>query len=129
MFSINLIFCSLVTFIVCVVYCQQQFPFLSAAGPPISRITSQQWKELNESVGGRLFLGAPLALPCYNNFNGVPNTPDPAHCKDVKDSRWNTDYLTDRMAGWVHVWFYFVFSNKIWKSDIHDRETGGHVSV
>ena len=34
---------------------------------PISAITSEQWASLNESVGGRLAVGEPIAKPCYDN--------------------------------------------------------------
>ena len=84
------------------VCCQQQAPFLSIE-PPISRIAPDEWKILNDSVGGRLFLSTPLATPCYDNFNGVPKTQNQTQCKEVERKRFDTNYLTVRMAEIVHV--------------------------
>ena len=50
---------------------------------PISSITSEQWSSLNESVGGRLAVGNPIAKPCFDN-------PLSSECADVQGG-----YTTD----------------------------------
>lgn len=37
------------------------------ASTPISSITSTQWAALNQSVGGRLYAGYPMAKSCYRS--------------------------------------------------------------
>ena len=56
-----------------------------ANGTPISSITSGQWTALNQSVGGRLAIGYPLAKPCYSLYNGKLVAPDLAKCSAAQN--------------------------------------------
>lgn len=58
-------------------------PLNKRQSAPISSITSEQWTSLNESVGGRLAAGYPIAKPCFDN-------PLSSECADVQGG-----YTTD----------------------------------
>ncbi|EMC94258.1 hypothetical protein BAUCODRAFT_36730 [Baudoinia panamericana UAMH 10762] len=70
------------------------------ASTPISSITSSQWAALNQSVGGRLAVGYPLAKPCYSLYNGKLNIPDLAQCSAVQSGYTDEMYIATQYAGY-----------------------------
>lgn len=70
---------------------------------PISRISPEDWQALNKSVGGQLFATLPVGLPCYDNFNGEPRSPDEAACANVVANKKNMTFLTTQIGGYTQV--------------------------
>lgn len=70
---------------------------------PISSITTAQWNSLNQSVGGRLYQGAPLAKPCYSFYNGETSSPDLAQCKAAQDGYVDEVSIANNYGGFVNV--------------------------
>ncbi|KAK0735139.1 hypothetical protein B0T26DRAFT_621645, partial [Lasiosphaeria miniovina] len=64
-------------------------------------IVNPDWDGLNKSVGGRLYTGAPVGLPCHDNFNSQPHDPDPAACSVVEQHRRDMDWLITQMSGYA----------------------------
>jgi hypothetical protein len=80
-----------------------QFPLTSEYAPPIALVPSEDWHTLNQSVGGRLFAGLPVGLPCYDNFNGNPKLLDKKACDVVEANKSNMTFLTTQMGGYTQV--------------------------
>lgn len=70
---------------------------------PISRVSPEDWQGLNNSVGGKRFATLPVGLPCYDNFNGEPRSPDEAACANVVASKNNMTFLTTQIGGYAQV--------------------------
>jgi hypothetical protein len=75
----------------------------SEYAPPIALVPSEDWHTLNQSVGGRLFAGLPVGLPCYDNFNGNPKLLDKKACDVVEANKSNMTFLTTQMGGYTQV--------------------------
>lgn len=75
----------------------------SGHGSPISRVTPEDWRALNKSVGGRLFATLPVGLPCYDNFNGNASKPDEAKCDIVEKNKGDMTFFTTEMGGYTQV--------------------------
>ncbi|KXT17277.1 hypothetical protein AC579_532 [Pseudocercospora musae] len=75
---------------------------LQARSTPINQITDAQWKALNTSVGGRLFLATPYAKPCYTFYNGVMSTPDTMQCKAVQDGYTDEQSIANDFGGYLY---------------------------
>ena len=71
--------------------------------PSTASFPCDDWDSFNRSVGGRLFAGLPVGLPCYDNFNGIPKSVDKNACDVVEGNRNNMDYLTTQMGGYSQV--------------------------
>lgn len=84
-------------------------PSFASSVPPIFKVTGDDWRSLNESVGGRLHTLKPLAAPCHlkYDFHGQerPHTPDLEVCKDAQDNRRNTDFLTGHPSAYHDAFF------------------------
>ncbi|KAI9660637.1 MAG: hypothetical protein M1821_009989 [Bathelium mastoideum] len=66
-----------------------------------TQIPSVEWQKLNQTVGGRLFTATPLAKPCYNTYDGQPNTPDQAQCSAIGASYQNESFIASKFAGYT----------------------------
>jgi len=66
-------------------------------------ITSAQWSQLNQSVGGRLHAVQPLAEPCYSVYNGNIVTPNLAQCSAVQNGYTADTYLASYYSGFMNV--------------------------
>jgi len=71
-----------------------------ASGSAISKVTQAQWKALNATVEGRLALGQPLALPCFDDFSGQSFKPSPnaEQCAAIQ-SQWSVSSLHSSQYG------------------------------
>lgn len=50
-------------------------------------LSINDWAKFNASIGGRLEHNLPLALPCFSNYNNIPNTRiDEASCSLVRNN-------------------------------------------
>lgn len=77
--------------------------FKKRAETPISSITSAQWTALNQSVGGRLEVGYPLAKPCYSFYNGKAMIPNTAQCAAVQNGSTDELYIASQYGGYMNV--------------------------
>ncbi|THH14234.1 hypothetical protein EW146_g6074 [Bondarzewia mesenterica] len=50
----------------------------------LSTVTSRQWAQFNETVGGKLYTAIPFSAPCFSVVNGVNVTVDAAACQAVQ---------------------------------------------
>ena len=80
-----------------------QVPLEHEYVPPIALVSNGDWDSLNRSIGGRLYPGLPVGLPCYDNFNGVAKSVDKDACDVVEGNKNNMDYLTTQMGGYAQV--------------------------
>lgn len=78
-------------------------PLDARASTPISSITTAQWNSLNQTVGGRLYQGAPIAKPCFTFYNGAQSNPDLAQCKAVQDGYVDEVSIANNYGGFVNV--------------------------
>lgn len=85
--------------------CHTSAALLATTGnsSPISRVSPEDWQALNKSVGGQLFATLPVGLPCYDNFNGEPRSPDEAACANVVANKNNMTFLTTQVGGYTQV--------------------------
>jgi len=65
--------------------------------------TPAQWAALNQTVGGRLHGGIPLAEPCYSNYNGTKVTPNATACNDIQNGYQSDAYLAQSYSGFMNV--------------------------
>ncbi|KAK5118669.1 hypothetical protein LTR85_008134 [Meristemomyces frigidus] len=72
------------------------------ASTPISSITPSQWAALNQSAGGRLAMGYPLAKPCYSFYKGQPVTPHTAQCAAVQNGYTDELYIASQYGGYMN---------------------------
>lgn len=56
------------------------------------------WSAFNTSVGGRVHLDLPMALPCFNRYNGVPHAFDESLCSRVRENYTSAVFRAE-MAG------------------------------
>ncbi|KAK5730587.1 hypothetical protein LTR15_000524 [Elasticomyces elasticus] len=73
------------------------------ATTPISSITTTQWLALDQSVGGRLHKGYPMAKPCYSVYNGVLQTPSLAQCSAVQTGYTDEIYIASQYGGYMNI--------------------------
>ncbi|KAK3660886.1 hypothetical protein LTR56_000644 [Elasticomyces elasticus] len=77
------------------------------ATTPISAITTTQWAALNQSVGGRLHKGYPMAKPCYSVYNGALQAPSLAQCSAVQTGYTDEVYIASQYGGYMNTnWGY-----------------------
>lgn len=94
------------------------FSFAFAAAPsfvqgyaiPASQISPSAWTALNQSVGGKLQNGRPLALPCYmrytsdlnaNNASNVWTMPDMSACSTIQMNKNDPVFIGDNFGGYM----------------------------
>lgn len=75
----------------------------SSSTPAIYQVTPAQWAALNSSVGGRLFAGRPIDLPCYLNYNGTLNTPNAAVCNQTQSMKQDSNFIANNFGGYEYV--------------------------
>ncbi|KAF2097315.1 FAD-binding domain-containing protein [Rhizodiscina lignyota] len=63
---------------------------------------NDNWQQLNQTVGGRLFRGTPLALPCFSFYEGHPHDRDPASCAALQKNYTDADIRIDLYAGFMN---------------------------
>lgn len=77
---------------------------------PASQIPLEAWQSLNQSVSGKLGVGRPLALPCYQHYSGGPgsnnfsserNAFDGGICDDIKNNKNDPVFIGDRFGGYM----------------------------
>lgn len=89
----------------------------------VSSITSAQWQSLNQTVGGRLHVGTPAALPCYVTYNNgtgaagsgqtVLNSPNAAACVQWSKGDTNGPSIASYFGGYeVPNWQQCVATSK-----------------
>lgn len=85
-------------------------PFVQAYAVPASQISPSAWTALNQSVGGKLRDGRPLALPCYMrytsdlNADNTSNTwtiPDLSACKTIQMNKNDPVFIGDNFGGYM----------------------------
>ncbi|KAJ3792555.1 hypothetical protein GGU11DRAFT_858736 [Lentinula aff. detonsa] len=54
--------------------------------------TDEQWAQLNQTVGGRLYTSLPLAASCFSTVNGLPSTPNDTECTLVQQGYTQPDF-------------------------------------
>ncbi|KIP11884.1 hypothetical protein PHLGIDRAFT_63045 [Phlebiopsis gigantea 11061_1 CR5-6] len=69
-------------------------------------VSWNDWVSLNASVGGRLHVSGPLALPCFSSFAGHPTHPDPPECAAIQHN------YTDPLFRSAH---FGAFMNPQWE--------------
>lgn len=72
---------------------------------PVPLPGEADWAALNRSVGGRLEVVRPLALPCYglyaNSSSTSLNVPSPGECLAVVQGMSDGNYIADHLGGYV----------------------------
>lgn len=77
---------------------------------PASQISPSAWSALNQTVGGKLQSGKPLALPCYLRYTselkiGTTNnswmTPDMSVCKTIQSNKDDPVFIGDNFGGYM----------------------------
>jgi hypothetical protein len=66
-------------------------------------VSSVEWQALNISVGGRLHKGAPLALPCFSNYNGVDSAANPSACAIVESEYTDATFRSNNFGAYMQV--------------------------
>ncbi|KAE9406595.1 FAD-binding domain-containing protein [Gymnopus androsaceus JB14] len=61
---------------------------VAALTPP----SNEQWAQLNDTVGGRLYTSLPLASSCFSTVNGMPSTVNATECALVQQGYLNPDF-------------------------------------
>ncbi|KAI1506305.1 hypothetical protein F5X99DRAFT_404370 [Biscogniauxia marginata] len=61
-------------------------------------VSASPWPSLNATLGGRLKIATPLALPCFASYGGRPNYVDQPLCATVREG-WKTNDLRVSTAG------------------------------
>lgn len=59
---------------------------------------ASSWQALNATVGGRLRISAPIALPCFSQFGRVFNHVDDVRCTTVRED-WKKGTLRTNFPG------------------------------
>jgi hypothetical protein len=62
-----------------------------------------EWVALNQSVGGRLGVVTPLALPCFSEYNNASITPSSAECAVVQANYTSPYFRTDAIGAYMQV--------------------------
>lgn len=73
------------------------------AAPVISTITPSQWVAFNQSVGGNLHTGYPMAKPCYSLYNGTTIAPNPTQCANVQANYETDTFVANNYGGFMNV--------------------------
>ncbi|KAI5918951.1 hypothetical protein F4810DRAFT_528981 [Camillea tinctor] len=61
-------------------------------------VHASPWSSLNETLGGRLRVATPLALPCFTKYGDKPNGVDESFCTTIREE-WKTNDLRVSTAG------------------------------
>ncbi|KAJ6610188.1 hypothetical protein B0H10DRAFT_2166095 [Mycena sp. CBHHK59/15] len=64
--------------------------------PSRSTSISPAWAALNATVGGRLFVGEPIAKSCFSSYEGNLVTPDTTQCSAVQAGYLSPTYLVSK---------------------------------
>jgi hypothetical protein len=67
---------------------------------PLHRRSSPNFNALNQTLGGTLGRGIPLAEPCYSNYNGTATTPNAAQCSTVQANYVNELFIAESFSGY-----------------------------
>lgn len=66
-------------------------------------VSTAQWSSLNASLAGRLQVTTPLALPCFNSYNGQPHAIDVSSCDTIRDNYTSNSLRTTRVEGYMQI--------------------------
>ena len=80
-----------------------QEPLRDKPLPPIYRVPPKKWQELNDTVGGRLNIGLPMAYPCYNNDQGLLKVSDVDSCTAIELQKNDTEFVANQSGGYILV--------------------------
>ena len=80
-----------------------QEPLRDETHPPIYNVPAEKWQELNDTVGGRLFHGLPMAYPCYNNYQGSLKGSDVNSCTAIELQKTDTEFVANQSGGYILV--------------------------
>jgi len=69
----------------------------------ISKVTPAEWAALNASIDGRLYLGRPMAFPCYTSYEGIAKLANATVCAEIELKKTNVSYIGDQFGGSVQV--------------------------
>ncbi|CZR69907.1 uncharacterized protein PAC_19807 [Phialocephala subalpina] len=73
----------------------------------LGQIASSDWACLNDSVSGRLQVGNPIALPCYQQYSNqlgatpAPNAVDVAACTAINAEKTNATFVMEQFGGYL----------------------------
>lgn len=73
--------------------------FPTALGAKPGSPNANDWNQLNQTVGGRLFPGKPFAEPCFSSYEGKSKQVDQTACTYVQQNFFNshcTYFIADR---------------------------------
>jgi hypothetical protein len=66
----------------------------------IASIDPSEFETLNNTLGGKLGIGQPLAEPCYSNYNGTTVNPNSAQCSAVQAQYKNETFIAQHFGGY-----------------------------
>jgi hypothetical protein len=75
------------------------FPSL-ATKRSTARLDSSVFDALNNTLGGTLRTGRPLAAACYSEYNGTNVTPNSAQCSTVQAQYKNETFIAQNFGGY-----------------------------
>lgn len=77
---------------------------------PASSISTSQWAQLNETVGGRLQRALPYSAPCFSIVNGLNVTPDVELCTIRQENFTNPFYRIEQFGAWMEVCMRMIWA-------------------
>ena len=80
-----------------------QEPLRDETLPPIYNVPAEEWQKLNQTVGGRLYDGLPMAYPCYNKFQGSLKGSDVDSCTAIELQKTDTEFVANQSGGYILV--------------------------
>lgn len=80
-----------------------QEPLRDETLPPIYHVPPGKWQELNDTVGGRLNRGLPMAYPCYSNYQGSLKDSDVNSCTAIELQKNDSEFVANQSGGYILV--------------------------
>ncbi|KAJ6543249.1 FAD-binding domain-containing protein [Mycena vulgaris] len=74
-----------------------------ASSTQIGGISSQQWRALNSTVGGRLRVATPFALPCFSLYNNHSVSPDAEECSVIQANYSSPNFRLEKFSANMNV--------------------------
>ena len=68
-----------------------------------SSIPTSSWTAFNQTLGGRLYPGQPLAAPCFQSVNGVDTTVNATACAQVEAGYSTGFFISENFGGYMSV--------------------------
>jgi hypothetical protein len=97
----------------------------------LASLSQSDWRQLNDSVSGSVFVGKPMAIPCFGRGpDNKPQIPDLGECTKIQINKGKSAFIGDHFGGYDFVSLTMIPTTYIYNSPlIRHKDKLGFLSI